>query len=285
MTELVFDQAAGLRKLLNQSRLRTIAVASAASGAGRTTITVNLAIALANTGHEVLVLDPASGRDSAAWLLNAEPRADLFDGWRGAAGVESVVAEGVAGVRVVRAQGMGGALSRADSRHAKDLAQLFRTLHQSAGVVLVDTPAGDLSLVAAAREIVLLAGPQLSGITDSYRLVKRLHAHGMRHVHVLVNRAVNVAHGDRIFGNLSSTSRRFLNLPLEYIGQVPDDARLARAARMRQPVTEAFADAASARAFRDCADILMRGPQPDEDGFVEFSDRLLASARTFGRSN
>ena len=285
MTELVFDQAAGLRKLLNQSRLRTIAVASAASGAGRTTVTVNLAIALANKGLDVLVLDPASGRDSAAWLLNAEPRADLFDGWRGAAGVESVIAEGVAGVRVVRAQGMGAALSRADSRHAEDLAQLFHTLHQSAGVVLVDAPAGDLSLIAAARETVLLVGPQLSGITDSYRLVKRLHAHGMRHVHVLVNRVVNSAHGDTIFGNLSSTSRRFLNLPLECIGQVPDDVRLARAARMRQPVMEAFADAASARALRGCADILMRGLQPDEDGFVEFAHRLLASARTLGRSN
>jgi flagellar biosynthesis protein FlhG len=285
VTELVFDQAAGLRKLLNRSRLRTMAVASAAPGAGRTTITVNLAIALAKKGHDVLVLDPASGHNSAAWLLNAEPRADLLDGWRGVAGVESLIAEGVAGVRVIRAQGVESALSRADTQRAKDLAQLFHTLHQSAGVVLVDAPAGDLSLVAAARETVLLVGPQLSAITDSYRLIKRLHAHGMRRVHVLVNKAVNTAHGETIFGNLSSTSRRFLNLPLECIGQVPDDVRLARAARMRQPVMEAFADAASTLALRDCADILMRGAQPDEDGFVEFAHRLLESARTLGRSN
>jgi flagellar biosynthesis protein FlhG len=285
VTELLFDQAAGLRKLLNQSRLRTIAIASAAPRAGRTTIAVNLAVALAQKGHDVLLLDAASGRNSAAWLLNAEPGADLLDGWHGAAGVEHLIAEGSAGVRVVCAQAAVRALPRANLRHADDLAQLFHTLHQSAGMVLVDPPAGDLSLVSAARETVLVVGPQLPAITDSYRLLKRLHACGSRRVHVLVNRVINKAHGDTIFGNLSSTSRRFLNLPLALIGQVPDDARLARAARMRQSVMDAFADAPSARALRDSADILVRDPSSGEDGFVEFAHRLLACARTLGTSN
>jgi len=54
VTELLLDQAAGLRKLLNQSQLRTIAIASAAPGAGRTTIAANLAVAFAQKGNEVL---------------------------------------------------------------------------------------------------------------------------------------------------------------------------------------------------------------------------------------
>jgi hypothetical protein len=104
VTELLLDQAAGLRKLLNQSRLRTIAVASAAAGDGRTTVTVNLAVALAQKGHDVLVLDADSGHNSAAWLLNAEPGADLLEGWHGAAGVERVIAVGCAGVRLICAK-------------------------------------------------------------------------------------------------------------------------------------------------------------------------------------
>jgi len=285
VTELLFDQAAGLRKLLNQSRLRTIAIASAAPGAGRTTIAANLAVALAQKGNDVLVLDAASGRHSAAWLLNAEPGADLLEGWRGAAGVEQLVAEGRAGVRVVCAKAALRVLSSASAQDADDLARLFHTLHQSAAVVLVDAPVGDLGLVAAARETVLVVGPQLPALTDSYRLLKRLHACGPRRVHVLVNRVANPAQGDMIFGNLSSTSRRFLNLPLEFIGQLPEDARLARAAQMRQPVVEAFGDAASASAFRDCADLLMRAAHRGEDGFVEFAHRLLDSARILGTPN
>jgi flagellar biosynthesis protein FlhG len=285
VAELDLDQAAGLRKLLSQSRLRTIAFASAQAGAGRTTAVVNLAIALAQKRHDVLVFDAASGPDSAAWLLNAEPGADLLEAWHGAAGVERLIAEGRAGVRVICAKLALRALPHAAPRQADNLAQLFHTLHQSAGVVLIDASAGDLSLVSAARETILVVRPELSAITDSYRLLKRLHTSGARRIHVLVNRVVNKAHGDTIFGNLSSTSRRFLNLPLELIGQVPDDLQLSRAACMRQPVVEAFANADSAVALRNVADMLLRSAASDEDGFVEFAHRLLQSARTLGTAN
>jgi len=285
VAHLLADQAAGLRKLLNAGGLRTIAVASAAAGAGRTTVAVNLAVAFAQKGWDVLVIDAASGAGSAAWLLNAEPGADLLDCWNKKAGVEQVVADACAGVRVVRAHAAWMAMRGADDRRAGDLAQLFHTLHQSAAVVLIDAPFGDPILTAAARETVVVAGPQWATITDTYRLVKRLHGRGSRRVHVLVNRVEKTAHGDMILGNLSSTSRRFLNLRLELIGQVPDDPRLSRAARLRQPVMEAFADASSSRALRSVADALLRDASPGDDGFAEFATRLLASARDLGPSN
>jgi len=285
VAHLLADQAAGLRKLLNPRSLRTIAVASAAAGAGRTTVAVNLAVALAQKGCDVLIIDAATGVGSAAWLLDAEPGADLLDAWNNNAGVEQVVADAAEGVRVVRARAAWMAMRGAGDRRAADLAQLFHTLHPSAAVVLIDAPFGDPILTAAALETVVVAGPQWATITDTYRLVKRLHGRGSRRVHVLVNRVEKTAHGDMILGNLSSTSRRFLNLRLELIGQVPDDPRLSRAARLRQPVMEAFADASSSRALRSAADALLRDKSPGDDGFAEFANRLLTSARDLGPSN
>jgi flagellar biosynthesis protein FlhG len=284
VSELVFDQAAGLRKLLKQSRVRTIAVASAERGAGRTSVCANLAVALSRAGEGVLVLD-TTGDQGSAWLLNAQPRADLFEGWRGAVDVERLVAEGSAGVRVACAKAPLAMLPSASEDAARDLARLFHTLHQSAAVVLVDAPAGDLSLCVAARETVLVVGREPHAITASYRLLKRLQGCGQRRVHVCVNRVATEAHGDTIFGNLSSTSRRFLNLPLELVARVPDDPRLARAAQMRQPVVEAFSDAPSAVAYRDAAAALMRDSERSEDGFAEFAYRLLDSARILGLTN
>src|SRR5215831_8224855 len=284
MAELLLDQAAGLRRLLNQSRLRTIAVASAAPGAGRTTAAVNLAVALAKERYDVLVLDAANGRASAAWLLNAQPIADLQEWWHGHAALERVIAEGCSGVRVVCATRAFAALRYAATRHANDLAQLFHRVRTGAGVVLIDATAGDLGLVSAARETLLIVGPHMSAITDTYRFLKRLHACAPRHVHVLVNRVVNKTHGDRIFGNLSFTSRRFLHLPLTLTGQVPDDVRLSQAASLRQPVVEAFADADSAVALRNGAAMLLRSAPP-EDSFVDFAHRLLQSARIPGTAN
>ena len=78
MTEILLDQAAGLRRLLAQSALRTIAVVSATTGAGCTLVTANLAVVLARRGHGVLLLDCAAGKSGAAALLGARPTADLL---------------------------------------------------------------------------------------------------------------------------------------------------------------------------------------------------------------
>ena len=110
MTEIVLDQAAGLRKLLAQRAPRTIAIASAARGAGRTLIAANLAVALARAGHAVMLLDCASGTSSATALLGARSSADVLDAMRGDAKVSDLAGEGVAGVRVARAKALVAAL-------------------------------------------------------------------------------------------------------------------------------------------------------------------------------
>jgi flagellar biosynthesis protein FlhG len=279
MTDLLADQAAGLRKLLAQRALRTIAVISAEAGAGRTTVVVNLAVALAHREQSVLVIDAGDGDANAALLLEAAPSPDLIDALSGAAAGETLAANGVAGVRVLRASAGARVLTAAGSR----LVETFEALAHEPGIVLIDAAAGSLRLAAAARETVLVVGPGPDSITESYRLLKQLHhACGGHRVHVLVNRAASKAHADTIFGNLSFTSRRFLNLSLEAMGHLPEDARLARAARHRQSVIAAFPHAPSARAMLECADTLLRWSHPGEDGFGQFAHRLLESTRLLG---
>ena len=252
MTEIVLDQAAGLRRLLAQSALRTIAVASATPGVGRTLVAANLAVVLARLGHGVLLLDCASEKGSAAALLGARPTADLLDATRGAVSPGTLAAGGIAGVRVVQVQALAVALEQTRPLDSGRLAQALDTLREGADVVLVDAPHGDLAWGTAARELILLVGPGPQAMTGSYRLIKRLQADcGRRRVHILVTRAHSSTHADRIFGNLSATSRRFLNLPLESVGQIPDDERMLHAARLRQPVVEVFPEAGCARALRD----------------------------------
>jgi flagellar biosynthesis protein FlhG len=283
MTEAALDQAAGLRRLLAQSAIRTITVTSAAAGAGRSLITANLAVALARQGRGVLVLDCASGRGSAGWLLGAQPGGDLLEAARGVAAVEALVGEGVAGVRVAQAGALVAALGGFPESGRYRLAQVLETLRGDANLLLVDGPPADLVWGAAAGEAILLVGPGPQAMTDSYRLIKRLSAQwGRRRIHVLVNGAHSPTHADRIFGNLSATSRRFLNLPLESVGRIPDDERMVRAARLRQTVVEAFPEAGCARALSDCAESVLRWNHPGEDGFTDFAIRLVETARMLG---
>jgi flagellar biosynthesis protein FlhG len=286
MTEVALDQAAGLRRLLARGVPRTITIASAAAGAGRSLITANLAVALAHRGHRVLVLDCTSGRGSAGWLLGAQPGSDLLGAAHGAAATASLIAEGVAGVRVAQAGALFAGLARFPESNFYELAQVFETLQEEADLLLVDAPPADLVCGAAAGEMILLVGPDAQAMTASYRLIKRMLAGcGSRRIHVLVNRAHSPTHAGRIFGNLSATSSRFLKLPLESVGCIPDDECMARAARLRQMVIEAFPEAGCARALGDCAATLSRWSYPGEDSFADFGIRLVETARKLGSIN
>ena len=277
MTEVVLDQATGLRRLLAQSALRTIAVGSAAPAAGRSVITANLAVALARQGRGVVVLDCAPARGSAGWLLGAQPHADLTDA-SPPGDLRGTLAVGVGGVRVARAPALG--VARSFESASARLAQVLETLRDDVDVLLVDARPGDLVWSAAAGELILLAGPGAQAMTESYRLIKRLNIDGgRRRMHILVNRTQSASHADRIFGNLSATSKRFLNLPLEFLGCVPDDERMLRAARLRQLVVEAFPGSECARSVRECADAVLRWNYTGEDGFADFAIRLVDSAR------
>jgi flagellar biosynthesis protein FlhG len=276
MTEVVLDQATGLRRLLAQSALRTIAIGSAGPTAGRSVITANLAVALARQGRGVVVLDCAPARGSAGWLLASQPPADLVA--VGARNLRATFAEGVGGVRVARAPRLG--LARSFESASAHLAQVLETLREDVDVLLVDAPPGDLVWSAAAGELIVLTGPGAQAMTESYRLIKRLNVDGgRRRMHILANRMQSASHADKIFGNLSATSKRFLNLPLEFLGCIPDDERMSRAARLRQMVVEAFPESECARAVRECADAVLRWNYTGEDGFADFAIRLVDNAR------
>jgi len=276
MTEVVLDQATGLRRLLAQSALRTIAIGSAGPTAGRSVITANLAVALARQGRGVVVLDCAPARGSAGWLLASQPPADLVA--VGARDLRATFAEGVGGVRVARAPRLG--VARSFESASAHLAQVLETLREDVDVLLVDAPPGDLVWGAAAGELIVLTGPGAQAMTESYRLIKRLNVDGgRRRMHILANRMQSASHADKIFGNLSATSKRFLNLPLEFLGCIPDDERMSRAARLRQMVVEAFPESECARAVRECADAVLRWNYTGEDGFADFAIRLVDNAR------
>ena len=68
-------------------------------------------------------------------------------------------------------------LPRLSEKEVGQLAE-FASLHPGAGMLVIDAPAGDLVLAAAARELLLVVGPDPHTITSSYRYLKRLRAEG-----------------------------------------------------------------------------------------------------------
>jgi flagellar biosynthesis protein FlhG len=285
MTEVLVDQAAGLRQLLRGGRPRSITIASASAHAGCSVVAANLAVSLAREGRSVLVFDWSGGVKGVGWLLGVHPGPDLLGVLRGSHRPQDACATGNAGVRVVAAAGAAAALAHLSLVEVVRLEQTVEALQANMNVVIIDAGANDLPACAAADELMLVTQVDSQSVIETYRLVKRLTAVcGRRRANVLMNRIRTPAQADRFFDNLSTTAARFLSVTLELGSRIPYDECVERATQLRQVVVEAFPGAPSSKMLRNCAETILRGPEPGTRQGGVFAGRLITVARTLGES-
>ena len=95
------DQAAGLRRVVRPHPVRVIAVTSGKGGVGKTNVSVNLAVAMAKAGKQVLLMDADMGLANVDVVLGLQPAYNLAHIISGQRTLEEVIVSGPAGVRVV----------------------------------------------------------------------------------------------------------------------------------------------------------------------------------------
>ncbi len=167
----------GLVRKKAPAHRRIIAVGGGKGGIGKTLVSVNLAVALAELGQQVVLLDADLGGANAHTCLGiAQPKATLSDFVsRKAARLEDVrLPTQVPGLTLI-----GGANDALDAANLKfqQKQRLLRNLHGlEADTVVLDLGAGtsfnvlDFFLVAQHAVLVLL--PEPTSIENAYRFIK-----------------------------------------------------------------------------------------------------------------
>ncbi len=280
------DQADGLRGLATARPVKVIAVTSGKGGVGKTNVSVNLAVAMAERGRQTLLLDADLGLANVDVLLGLKPRADLSQVLDGELELEDILLEGPAGVRIVPAASGVSRMAELTPREQSGLISAFSTLPISVEVLVVDTAAGIdtrvLGFCQAAHEVLVVVCDEPASLTDAYALIKVLsQERNVRRFQVLANSVGDPEHGRRLYQKLLSVCDRFLDVAVVYGGCVPEDPRLRQAVRVQKPVVQAFPSSPSARAFKDLAARADNWPvRRESDGQpVFFLERVLAAAR------
>jgi len=258
LDKLVSDQAEGLRRLLARSGSRVIAVTGGSLGAGCTATVMNLAVALAQQGKDVLVIDECVGDKSVSAMLGSVRGAGNFAAvMRGEMTLDEAALRHALGFSVLAA-------SRAH-REGYTAAQFSVVLHGSADIVLIDAQLdqqGHLSALAMqAHDVMIVTRMAAQAITDAYACMKRLHyAHAIAQFRVLVNHVQSVEDARTAFANLAGVAGRYLAVALEDAGCIAADARMARAEELSRCVVDAFPSTPAARDFRHLAAELQYWP-------------------------
>ncbi len=285
MVRAVVDQAEGLRRLLAKDALRIITIASATAGVGKTSAAINLAVALARAGREVLVLDGSPQRGNVSDALGMNARFDLLDVINRKKTLEQVLMTGPEGISVLPAAHGIGHLAGLNRDEQDRLIGCFSKLPNPADVVLVDTATGSgkaLPVNLAAQDVILVLSKTSSSITGNYALIKTMSLqYAKRHFRILVNKARSEREARTLFLNMAQAARRYLSVSLDYIGFISPDDKLERATALCTPVVEAFPAAPSATGFRRMAGEMMGWPRhtETEESMGNFMRRLIQSSR------
>ncbi|MEO6078214.1 MAG: P-loop NTPase [Steroidobacteraceae bacterium] len=284
MPSASFDtvQTAGLRAALRPDPVQVIAVTGGKGGVGKTSVAVNLAAALAAQGKRALLLDGDLGLANVDVMMGLTPRHTLEHVLDGRCTLEEVIVQSPAGFGVIPgASGVSRLAGLSTSEHL-GLVQAFSHLTAGLDVLIVDTAAGIADSVRqfcqAAQNVLVVLRDEPASLTDAYALIKVLHrSHGVARFRILANMSTSAGAGEVLFRKLERVTSRFLDVVLDYAGEIPEDTFVRAAIREQRCVMQAYPSAPAARAFARLAKQAGKWPTPTGPrGNVEFFiERLL----------
>lgn len=256
--------------------VQVIAVTGGKGGIGKTNVSVNLSLALAEMGRRVVLLDADLGLANVDVLLGLKHKATLADVLEGKCDLRDVLVTGPGGVRIVpAASGAANMVSLNHQQHA-GLIQAFSEIGDNIDVLIVDTAAGIgdsvVSFVRAAQEVLVVVCDEPTSITDAYALIKLLNRdYGMTRFRVLANMVGTPQEGRMVFAKLAKVTDRFLDVALQYVGAIPFDEAVRKSVQKQRAVFEAFPRSKASLAIRAIAQKVDAWPLPaNPRGHLEF---------------
>ncbi|MEA3486379.1 MAG: MinD/ParA family protein [Thermodesulfobacteriota bacterium] len=283
------DQAGMLREMktkmmppaIGQKRHKTrvIAVTSGKGGVGKTNITANFAYILSKMGKRTLLLDADAGLANIDVILGITPKYNLHHVLCGEKTLLEAVVEGPGGVRILPAASGIPEMAELSKGQKFTLLEEIEDLNEDFDFMLIDTAAGIAGNVMyfnmAAGEIIVVASPEPTSLTDAYALIKVLYqGYAVRRFTLLVNMAGDSNEAGRVYTRLSNATNHFLDLPIEYLGYIPHDQNVPKAVKKQKLLVESFPDSKASKSMSDIVEELcLKQPKDHEDGTIKFFDR------------
>lgn len=212
-----------------EHKTRIIAITSGKGGVGKTNIAVNMAIAYAEIGKRVILIDGDMGMANVNVLLNIVPRYNLMQVINHQKKMSEIILDTEFGIKFIAGANGFSKIANLSREELEYFTKEFASL-ANADIIIIDTGAGIannvLQFVAAADEVYVVTTPEPTAITDAYGIIKIISTELVNrelNIKLLVNRVHSADEGKRISDRIITIVAQFLNYKVDYIGFVYDD--------------------------------------------------------------
>lgn len=262
--------------------LRIISITGGKGGIGKTTISVNLAIAFAKAKKKVLLLDADLSLANVDVMLGLAPKKNLHDFLMGNASLDEICVTGPHGIRVIPAASGIQKMAELSGVESIELIHAISSLEEDIDIMLVDTAAGIsqqvINFTQASPNIVVVICNEPASLVDSYAVIKILKQNCARNQFgIVVNKVRDMQEGFHIFDQFQAVVSKFIDIHLNYLGYIPQDDYIQIAARDRVSVVGQFPQSPSAQAFMQLSHGISHWQSNDElaGGIHFFFERLI----------
>jgi flagellar biosynthesis protein FlhG len=222
-------------------KTRIITVTSGKGGVGKTNLSVNMALAYARLGKKVVVMDADLGLANVNVILNVIPRYNLYHVIRKQKTMKEILVDTDYGISIVPGASGFSQIANMNETERQDFIREMDTL-SNADIIIIDTSAGVssnvLDFIAAADDAVIITTPEPTAITDAYGIIKIIATEydslnmGLK---LVVNRVKSYAEAKKVADRMTNIAGQFLNLKVDYLGCVFDDATVSHAVLRQKP--------------------------------------------------
>lgn len=275
--------------------LQIIAITSGKGGVGKTTLSANLAMALAAAGNGVVLLDADLGMANLDLVMGLSPKKNLYHVISGVSTIDEIIEEGPLGIKVIAGGSGLSELADLSPISRNRLMSSLKSLNDMGDFLIIDTGAGIsanvLNFLRAAHRIILLLTPEPTAIADAYGVLKALKDNEEKlDIIPIANRVGDSEEGRELLRRFRGAAERFLNLELHPGSSIVEDTSVRESIIARSPLMTFNPRSAAVNDIRALGDMIMQVDPSEEksttsdgiSGFIKKLSRSLLKGKLSG---